>query len=260
MLENAVEAVAKANPGAHFLLIDSPILDEQFRPYALPNVRTVTFREHEGSFLVGAIAALASRTGRVGFVGGIDIPLIRKFEAGYRAGVRAVRPDAEVLASYTGKFDDSAAGKRVAVDLLGKGADVLFHASGSCGLGVIAAARDAGRYAIGVDSDQSPLAPQTVLTSMIKHVDLAVYQAARDAVQGRFQAGDTTLGLKEGGVGYAPVTLPLPDKERILGRVEELRAAVIQGALQVPATMEQLERFAPPAPATAPAMAPEQKP
>jgi len=271
MLENAVEAVAKANPDARFLLIDSPLLDESGRPYTLPNVRTVTFREHEGSFLVGALAALATKSGRVGFVGGVDIPLIRKFEAGYRAGVRAVRPDVTVLSTFTGKFDDSAAGKRVAADLLGKGADVLFHASGSCGLGVIAAARDAGRLAIGVDSDQSPMAPGAVLTSMIKHVDLVVYQASRDALDGLFRAGDSNIGLAEGGVGYAPVAIPLPDRENAIARVEALRRAVVAGRIRVPATIEELDQFQAPAPelladtpptspASAPAPSPAQAP
>ena len=239
MLENAVEAAAKENPRSRFLLIDSPILDSKGQPYALPNVRTVVFREEEGSFLVGAIAAQVAK-GDIGFVGGMEIPLIKKFEAGFRAGVLAVRPDARVLAAYTGSFDNVSAGKQVAQDLIAKGCDVVFQAAGSDGLGVIQAvkeARAAGKnvYVIGVDSDQWPVAPGAVLTSMLKRVDLAVYLAAKDVAQGTFTAGDSSMGLKESGVTYAPIRVDLPNKDEIVKRVEELRAKVLSGEIQVPA-------------------------
>lgn len=238
MLENAVENVARKNPNAKFLLIDSPVLDPGGRVVRLPNVRTVVFREHEGSFLVGAIAALASSSGKVAFVGGIEIPLIKKFEAGYRAGVAAVRPEMLVLVAYTNSFDKPQVGKQVAQDLLGKGADVVFHAAGSDGLGAIAAAKDAGKFAIGVDSDQHHVAPGTVLTSMIKRVDYAVWLAARDIARGAFVAGDIELGLKEGGVGYAPIRAELPGRDAVVRKVEALKAEIIAGRISVPATVE----------------------
>ncbi len=245
MLENAVEATAKDNPKSSFLLIDSPILDSKGQPYALPNVRTVVFREEEGSFLVGALAAQVAK-GKLGFVGGMEIPLIKKFEAGFKAGARAVKPDAQVLVAYTGSFDNVAAGKQVGQDLVAKGVDVVFQAAGSDGLGVIQAvkeAREAGKdvYVIGVDSDQSPVAPQAVLTSMVKRVDLGVYQAARDLAGGNFTAGDVVMGLKEGGVTYAPVRLPVPGKDEALKKVEELRAKVVSGELHVPANLAELD-------------------
>ena len=210
-LENAVEAVAKQNPDAKFLLIDSPILDAKGAPQALPNVRTVVFKEQEGSFLVGALAGLVAKE-KIGFVGGMEIPLIKKFEAGFRAGVKTTNPKAQVLVQYTGTFDNVQHGKQAAADLVAKGCEVVFHAAGSDGSGVIQAVKEAragGKpvFVIGVDSDQSHLAPEAVLTSMVKRVDLAVWQAIKDLEGAKFSAGDSVMGLKEGGVTFAEVTL-----------------------------------------------------
>jgi basic membrane protein A len=248
MIENALEAAAKKNPGTRFLLIDSPLLDAQSKPYTLPNVATVVFREHEGSFLVGALAGLATQSGKIGFVGGMEIPLIKKFEAGYVAGIKAVNPKAEpdVKRVYTGSFDNSSAGKRAALDLYNQGIDIIFHAAGSDGLGVIQAAKEQKKFAIGVDSDQAHLAPQNVLTSMIKQVDYAIYTVTKDVVEKKFQAGDKALGLKEGGVGMAPVTVDFPNKQAALDKVEKLRKAIIDGKIKVPATLEELQSFTPP--------------
>ncbi|HEX5749445.1 MAG TPA: BMP family ABC transporter substrate-binding protein [Archangium sp.] len=245
MLENAVETVAKRNPDAKFLLIDSPLVSADGKVYTLPNVRTVMYREEQGSFLVGALAGLASKNNKVGFVGGMEVPLIKKFEAGFRAGVAAVNPKATVLVNYTGSFDNVSAGKQVGQDLVNKGADVVYHAAGSDGLGVIQAvkeARAAGKpvFVIGVDSDQSHLAPEAVLTSMLKRVDLGVYEAVRDLSQGKLEGGDVTLGLKEGGVTYAPVRVDFPGKAEALQKVEELRAKIISGEIQVPNHPSQL--------------------
>ena len=250
MLENAVEAVAKANPGSKFLLIDSPILDAKGQPTALPNVRTVVFREEEGSFLAGALAGMVAKE-KVGFVGGMEIPLIKKFEAGFRAGVKTTNPKAQVLATYTGSFDNVAAGKQVAQDLISKGAELIFHAAGSDGLGAIQAvkeARAAGKkvFAIGVDSDQSHLAPDAMLTSMVKRVDLAVWEATKDLVDGKFSPGDRVMGLKEGGVSLAPVTLEFPEKAAALEKVAALKAQIVAGTLKVPSNMAELESFTPP--------------
>jgi basic membrane protein A and related proteins len=250
LLEPALEAVARRNPEARFVLIDSPLMDGQGRPFTLPNVHTIVFREEEGSFLVGALAGLVTRTGKVGFVGGMEVPLIRKFEAGFRAGVMTTNPEAakSLFVSYTGSFDNVSAGKQVGQDLLAKGADVVFHAAGGDGLGVIQAVKEArarGRqaYVIGVDSDQSHVAPEAVLTSMVKRVDLAVYTATREAVEGSFRAGDLVLGLKEGGVGYAPVRLDFPGKAEALAKVEALGKRVAAGELKVPASLPALAEF-----------------
>ena len=251
MLENALETVAKQNPGSKFLLIDSPILDAKGVPVALPNVRTVVFKEEEGSYLVGALAGLVAKD-KVGFVGGMEIPLIKKFEAGFRAGVKTTNPKATVLVQYTGSFDNVGAGKQAAQDLISKGCEVIFHAAGSDGNGAIQAVKEAhaaGKavYVIGTDSDQSHLAPEAVLTSMLKRVDLAVYQAASDLKDGKFAAGDQSMGLKEGGVGYAPVRIDVPDKASLIQKVDTLRAKVIAGEIKVPSNPADLATFTAPA-------------
>jgi basic membrane protein A and related proteins len=239
MLENAVETVAKRHPEMRFLLVDSPLLSARNEPYTLPNVRTVVFREEEGCYLVGALAGLVTKTGKVGFVGGMEIPLVKRYEAGFRAGVAATNPKATVVANYTGSFTNFALGKQVGEDLLLKGTDVLFAAAGVDGLGAIQAvkeARDGGKpvYVIGVDSDPSHLAPNAVLSAVVKRVDLVVYEAVRDQEQGRFQGGSLSLGLREGGITYAPVRLDFPGKAEALRTLEELKAKIIAGKLQVP--------------------------
>jgi basic membrane protein A len=250
MLENAVEAAAKENPKARFLLIDSPILDENGNPESLPNVRTIVFREEEGSFLVGALAGLLAKE-KVGFVGGMEIPLIKKFEAGYRAGVKTTNPKAQVLVSYTGSFDKVAAGKQVGQDFMAKGVEIVFQAAGSDGLGVIQAVKEAHQagktvWAIGVDSDQWHVAPEVVLTSMMKRVDLAVYFAAKDLVGGNFIAADGAMGLKENGVTYAGIRADIPGKEEAIKKVEQLRKMIIDGKFRVPSNLADLDAFTPP--------------
>ncbi|OJH40713.1 BMP family lipoprotein [Cystobacter ferrugineus] len=244
-LENAVETAAKRDPEMHFLLVDSPLLSAQGEPYTLPNVRTVVFREEEGCYLVGALAGLATKTNKVGFVGGMEIPLVKRYEAGFRAGVAATNPKATVVANYTGSFTHFALGKQVGQDLLTKGMDVIFAAAGVDGLGAIQAvkeARDEGKvvYVLGVDSDPSHLAPKAVLSAVIKRVDLVVYEAVRDQVRGQFRGGTQTLGLKEGGIAYAPVRLDFPGKDEALRTLESLKAKIIAGEIQVPTHPSQL--------------------
>ena len=154
MMEPSVRAVAARNPGAKFLLLDSPVLTADRKPTTLPNVRAVVFREHEGSFLAGALAGALTQTGKLGFVGGMQLPLIKKFETGFRAGVLTVNPAAgkDLLVAYTGTFDDEKKGIEVGRDLYSRGCDVVFHAAGLDGLGVIKAAEKAGKLVIGVDS------------------------------------------------------------------------------------------------------------
>ncbi|MCY1075945.1 BMP family lipoprotein [Archangium lansingense] len=246
MLENAVEAAAKRNPDMRFLLVDSPLLSAQGEPYSLPNVRTVVFREEEGCFLVGALAGLTTKTGKVGFVGGMEIPLVKRYEAGFRAGVAATNPKATVVINYTGSFTNFALGKQVGQDLLTKNTDVVFAAAGVDGLGAIQAvkeARDEGKpvYVIGVDSDPSHLAPKAVLSAVVKRVDLVVYEAVKEQVQGRFQGGNQSLGLQEGGITYAPVRLDFPGKTEALARLEELKAKIISGEIKVPTHPAQLQ-------------------
>ena len=165
------------------------------------------FNEHEGSYLVGMLAALASESGKVGFVGGMDIPLIRRFACGYVQGVKAINPDFEVFQNMTGTtgaaWNDPVRGGELAMAQINQGADVVYHAAGGTGLGVLQAAADAGVLGIGVDSNQNHLQPGSVLTSMLKRVDVAVYNAFKDGTSGEFDTGFNVLGLANGGVGYS---------------------------------------------------------
>src|SRR6516225_10427376 len=189
----AVETVAKEFPTVRFTIIDSVL--------KLPNVESVLFKEQEGSFLVGMAAALASKTGKVGFVGGMDIPLIRRFACGYVQGVKSAKADATVLQNMTGTtgaaWNDPVRGGELAKSQIDQGADVVYHAAGGTGIGVLQAAADAGKLGIGVDSDQNYLHPGKVLTSMVKHVDIAVYDTFKDGAAGKFTAGVQALGLAE---------------------------------------------------------------
>jgi basic membrane protein A and related proteins len=254
MMEPATRKVARDNPRTKFLLIDSPVLDDAGKPTTLPNVRAVVFREHEGSFLAGALAGELTRSGKVAFVGGMQLPLIEKFEVGFRAGVRTVNAAAarQVFVAYTGSFDDERKGIEVGQDLYRRGCDIVFHGAGLDGLGVIKAAEQANRWVIGVDSDQSHVAPRNVLTSMVKRADLVVYQSVRDVVQGTFSGGDLVLGLKEDALGLTPLRGDAepaigPDARAAASRdVDVLRKAIVAGRIAVPATPEELSRFTPP--------------
>lgn len=204
-----------------------------------PNLAALKFREEEGSFLVGALAALVGDSKKVGFVGGMDVPLIHKFEMGYRAGVRHVCPDCQVIAQYAGvtpeAFSNPGRGKELALSQYQQGVGIIFHASGSTGLGVFEAARQTGRLAIGVDADQYAEMPGSILTSMVKGVDAAVYDAIARVKAGAFTGGIRQFGLAEGGVGYVydannETMIPAP----VRARVEQLRDSIIAGHITVP--------------------------
>ena len=197
---DAINKVAGENPERKFSIIDVNWLDQ-------PNLRQYAFKEHEGSYLVGMAAALASKTGTVGFVGGMDIPLIRAFACGYVQGAKKVNGDVSVLQNMTGTtpaaWNDPGKGAELTQSQIDRGADVIYQAAGGTGIGVIRAAADAGKLAIGVDSNQNHLAPGSVLTSMLKRVDVAAYETMKDAMSGNFETGVRSLGLAEGGVGWA---------------------------------------------------------
>ena len=226
----ALSKVAKEFPKIHFTLIDS-VVD-------LPNVQSVTFKEHEGSFLVGVAAALASKTGKVGFVGGMDIPLIRRFQCGYEQGIKYANPKAELIANMTGTtpaaWNDPGRGAELAKGQFDRGVDVVYAAAGSTGIGVLQAAKDRGKYGIGVDSNQDHLHPGTMLTSMIKRVDLATYRSFKAMQSGAWQGGATALGLKEGGVDWTVdqynEKLITPEMK---AKVEQAKADIISGKITV---------------------------
>ena len=222
---SSIEKVAKEFPNLKFAIIDM-VVDA-------PNVQSVVFKEQEGSYLVGVMAAKASQTGKVGFVGGMDIPLIRKFECGYRQGVMSVNASNEVFANMTGTtgaaWNDPARGGELAKSQFSKGADVVFAAAGGTGMGVYQAAKDSGKLAIGVDSNQNHVQPGTMLTSMLKRVDVAVYNVAM-----AHTVGVSVLGLKEGGVDYAMddnnAELVTADMK---AAVEAAKAGIISGDIKV---------------------------
>lgn len=235
--------LAREYPNTRFAGVDYAVaLDSAGNPIQPPpNLAALKFREEEGSFLVGALAALVGKSKKVGFVGGMDFPLIHKFEMGYKAGVKAVCPDCEVVAQYAGvtpeAFRNPGKGQEIALSQFQSGVNVIFHASGSTGLGVFEAARRRGKLAIGVDADQYAEAPGFILTSMVKGVDQAVFDAIRQVKDGTFHGGIFQLGLKEKGVDYiydANNRALIPDS--VHARVEALRQEIIDGKIVVPST------------------------
>ncbi len=222
---SAIEKVAKDMPKTRFVIIDAVV--------NLPNVQSITFKEQEGSFLVGMMAALASKTGKVGFVGGMDIPLIRRFQCGFEQGAKYANPRASVVANMTGTtpgaWNDPARGAELAKSQFASGVDVIFAAAGGTGIGVYQAAKDAGKLAIGVDSNQNHVQPGTMLTSMVKRVDVATYTAFKGVTP-----GVTSLGLKEGGVDVAideyNAKLVTPEMKK---KVEAARADIVSGKIKV---------------------------
>ena len=227
---SALEKIAPEFPDTKFVIIDMVV--EQ------PNVQSVVFKEHEGSFLVGMIAAMKSQTGKVGFVGGMDVPLIRKFALGYKEGALYVNPKAEIFQNMTGTtpaaWGDPIKAGELARSQFDRGADVIFTAAGGSGMGVLQAAADLKKFSIGVDSNQNYIHPGSVLTSMVKRVDLAVFEAMRDANAGTWKPGVKVLGLAEGGVDYAMdkynEALITPEMK---AKVEAAKADIISGKLKV---------------------------
>lgn len=238
-----INVLAKEYPNVRFADVDYAVAtDSAGNPLPMaPNLVALKFREEEGSFLVGALAALVGKSKKVGFVGGMDIALIHKFEAGYHAGVKHVCPDCEVIVNYAGvtpeAFRNPGRGKEMALAMYSQGVNVIFHASGSTGLGVFEAARTTGKFGIGVDADQYSEAPGHVLTSMVKGIDEAVFQVAKTVKDGTFKGGVQQFGLAENGVGYvydANNKALIPDVVR--ARLDALTADIVAGRIKVPST------------------------
>jgi len=236
LFSDDIKTLAQEFPNVKFACVDYTVKEGETLP---PNLLALKFKEEEGSYLVGALAALLSRSGTVGFVGGMEIPLIKKFEAGYRAGVTAVKPNARVIVKYAGStgsaFKDPTKGKELGLAEYHQGADIIFHASGSTGLGVFEAARELKKLAIGVDSDQYDEAPGVVLTSMVKHVEVAVFNTIRDAQAGSFTGGIKVFGLAEDGVGWVyddRNQALIPDA--VKAKVDSLRDEIVAGRIVAP--------------------------
>jgi basic membrane protein A len=236
-MQDDLRETARRFPHRHFSLVDA-VLDE-------PNVTSLTFREEEGSFLAGALAAMVTKTHRLGFLGGIDVPLIRKFEAGYVAGAHEIDPNVVVLVKYVGDFNDVATAAELTGVMLAGGADIVYDAAGKAGLGTIQAVRGrSGDYAIGVNSDQDDLAPGKVLTSMIKRVDVAVFRQSQLAAEHRPRPARLSFGLAEGGIGLTDfrytrnVVTPA-----MIARLDRITAAIVRGTIAVPRTREDAAAF-----------------
>jgi len=242
-MQDALKEVAPRHPDVKFAIIDGDAPP-------LPNCASIKFREEQGSFLAGALAGAVTKTNKIGFVGGEDMPLIHKFEAGYKAGAQTTNPKVQFVVGYAEAFNDPAKGLEIALSQFGAGADILYHAAGASGIGVINAAKQkgAGFYAIGVDQDQDSLAQGRVLTSMVKHVDVAVYNVCKDVTSGSFKAGTVTLGLKEDGVGLSPMSFTKKDiPPAVLQKIDALKQQIIDGKIVPPATTEDLAKFKAPA-------------
>ncbi len=229
--KDAVKKVAAQFPQVKFAIVDGEV--------TAPNVRSLLFEEHEGSFLVGALAAMNSKSNAVGFVGGMDIPLIRRFAMGYAAGAKYVNPKINVSENYVGvtgeAWNNPAKAKELALAQYSKGADVIFVAAGASNTGVFDAAEEKKKFAIGVDSNQNWIKPGVILTSMMKAVDVAVYDTIKEAQAGKFTGGIVHFGLKNEGVNYTVdkynEKLITPDMKK---KVEEIKKKIIAGQSQVP--------------------------
>ncbi|MBM7866493.1 BMP family ABC transporter substrate-binding protein [Heliobacterium gestii] len=234
----SVQLVAPRYPETHFVVIDG------YLPGLSPegNVTCVTFREQEGSYLVGAIAALLTKTGSIGFIGAVKNPVIERFEAGYQAGAWRIDPEVKVLSNTIGMDSSAYLNPRRAKELsewqYNAGVDIIYHAAGASGIGVMEAARDRNRWMIGVDADQSLTAPEGmqpyILTSMLKRVDVAVFESIRMAVQGAIHGGNILLGLREDAVGYAENEFNRERMAPIRERIESIRAEIIEGKIKAP--------------------------
>jgi len=239
-----MQKVATDYPNIKFAIVDGVIVDKDGKP--LPNVADLVFREHEGSYLVGMIAASKNKTGTIGFLGGMDIPLIHKFETGYEEGARSVNPKIQIVQNYVGVTDSAwnnpGKGKELALGQIEKGADVIFTAAGNSGLGAFDAVEqygknpqgEANKFVIGVDSNQNMVKPGFVLTSMVKRVDNAVYDVVREVLDGKFDGGFHAFGLDKDGVAYAMdennKSLVPAD---VISRVEEAKQEIVSGRIKV---------------------------
>ncbi len=229
--KEAIQKAAAQFPERHFAIVDSEV--------AAPNVRSLMFEEHEGAYLVGAIAAMTSKTGKIGFVGGMDIPLIRRFQMGYEAGAKRINPQMIVLANFVGvtseAWNNPPKGKELGVTQYESGADVIFAAAGASGMGVLDAAEEKKKFAIGCDSNQDWAKPGLVLTSMLKRVDQAVYSTIEDAKAGRFSGGVKRFGLANRGIDYSVDEYNAKIlTEQVRKQAEELKADIIAGKVTVP--------------------------
>jgi basic membrane protein A and related proteins len=243
LMQAAVEEIAKQQKDSHFAIIDAEVKQ--------PNVASVLFKEQEAAFLAGVAAALTTKSNHIGFIGGMEIPVIERFESGFLAGVKAAKPEVKVDVQYSGAFDKAELGQNIASKMYSSGADVVFHAAGGTGVGLFKEANDLKKkdpareiWAIGVDSDQANMGPDIVLTSALKRVDNAVIDISKKAKDGNFPGGQSIVyGLAEDGVGLAPINSKAASKDAIETAVKDWIEKIKSGAVKVPGTRDELKTF-----------------
>ncbi|GGL56993.1 BMP family ABC transporter substrate-binding protein [Sporolactobacillus putidus] len=246
-MQTDLQNIAQQHQDQHFALIDSVAVDKNNKP--LKNVANLTFKEQQGSFLVGVVAGLTTKTNKVGFVGGINSDLIKKFESGFKAGVKTVNPNAQIFVQYAGDFNAPDKGQNIAATLYGKGADIIYAAAGNTGNGVFTEAKSRAKsgqkvWVIGVDKDQydEGLPENVTLTSMVKRVDQAIYDASAKAKAGKFPGGQVLqYGLKENGVGIAPTIKNV--SASVLDQVKKYQQKIIDGSIVVPTTDKEYSTY-----------------
>lgn len=232
-LADALKEQAEANPDINFAIVDDSSLAD------MDNVACLMFEQAQASYLVGYVAGLTTKSNTIGFVLGMSTDMMNEFGYGYCAGAIDANPDVKILQNNANSFADTAAGKTAANTMIAGGADVIFHAAGGTGLGAIDACKEAKIWAIGVDSDQSSVAPDTILTSALKRVDNAVFEESKAAVDGKYESGVKTFELKDEGVDIAPTTDNLP--EEVVTKVKEIKDKIISGEIKVPKTKDEFE-------------------
>ncbi|MFN8590261.1 MAG: BMP family ABC transporter substrate-binding protein [Thermomicrobiales bacterium] len=237
LLTEAITEIANQYPDDKFLLIDS-VSDA-------PNVQSVTFREQEGAFLAGVVAAKMTKSNKLGVVGGIKIPPVVRYVVGFEAGAKSVNPDVDVVVAYADNFDDPALGKELTLAQYNQGVDIVFPVAGKTGIGSFDAAKEkgAGYWVIAADTDQSQLGAEYQLAVSEKGVDTAVFLASQEVVEGTFKGGQTSLGLKEEGVGLGSPNAAIP--QEVLDLAAAYEQAIIDGKIEVPADEDQLAAFQP---------------
>ena len=238
-MADAVLKAAKQNPKQKYAIIDYSYGDK-----TPANVVGVMFKAEEGAFLTGYIAAKMSKTNSIGFIGGMSVPIIHAFQYGFKAGAKFANKKINILEQYSESFTDAAKGKAIANQMISKNADVVFHAAGAVGDGVIEAAKEKNKMAIGVDRDQNYLAPKNVITSSMKRVDNAIFEVVKDLKAGKFQGGTTVnYGLKDGAVDIAPTTSKMIPAD-LLKEVTELKKKIADGKIKIPADEKSFTSFA----------------
>lgn len=251
MQASAVGEVAKSYPDTKFVLVDAIPVDNEGNPLELDNVLSTLYSEYECGFLAGAIAGYATKSGKLGYIGGIKVPAVLKYEAGYRAGIKTTNPEAVIIGQYVESFNEPTLGKMAAITQIGQGCDVIFHAAGAVGNGMFQAICEKGApyWAIGVDVDQGldpHLCPDRTLTCAMKHVDYSVYLGIKALVEDGWKGGPKMMSLKDGGVAYAQDHVADVLTQEQIDKVEHLREMIIAGEIQVPNYPKYVDDWIPP--------------